>query len=67
MVAVPIVGAPGTLAVVILLEAALEGPVPAPFTAVTEKVKVVLVDRPVILIGDVALEPVNPPVEDVAM
>jgi hypothetical protein len=34
-VAVPIVGAPGTLAVVTLFDAALAGPVPAPFVART--------------------------------
>jgi hypothetical protein len=37
-VAVPIVGAPGTLAVVTLFDAALFVPVPAPFVAVTENV-----------------------------
>jgi small neutral amino acid transporter SnatA (MarC family) len=37
-VAVPIVGAPGTFAVVILFDAALFVPVPAPFVAVTENV-----------------------------
>jgi hypothetical protein len=37
-VAVPIVGAPGTPAVVTLFDAALDGPVPAPFVANTENV-----------------------------
>jgi hypothetical protein len=37
-VAVPIVGALGTFNVVILLDAALEGPVPAPLVAATENV-----------------------------
>jgi hypothetical protein len=34
-VAVPIVGAPGKVAVVMLFDAALDGPVPAPFIAIT--------------------------------
>jgi hypothetical protein len=34
-VAVPIVGAPGTLAVVMLFDAALDDPVPAPLIALT--------------------------------
>jgi hypothetical protein len=38
IVAVPIVGAPGTFAVVMLFDAALFVPVPAPFVAVTENV-----------------------------
>jgi hypothetical protein len=38
ILAVPIVGAPGTLAVVTLLDAELDAPVPAPFVAVTENV-----------------------------
>ena len=56
-VAVPIVGAPGTLAVVTLLEAALWPPVPAPFVAVTENVYDVFAAKPVTLIGEVALVP----------
>jgi hypothetical protein len=38
ILAVPIVGAPGTVAVVMLFDCALDGPVPAPFIATTENV-----------------------------
>jgi hypothetical protein len=65
-VAIPIVGAPGISAVVILLETALGALVPAPFVAVTEKVNDVLAVKPVTLIGDVALVAVNPPAVEVA-
>jgi hypothetical protein len=56
-VAVPIVGAPGTLAVVMLFEATLDAPIPAPFVACTENVYEVPPAKPVTLIGDVALVP----------
>jgi hypothetical protein len=45
-VAVPIVGAPGTLADVTLLEAALGALVPAEFVAVTVNVYAVLAAKP---------------------
>jgi hypothetical protein len=45
-VAVPIVGAPGTVAVVTLLEAALGALVPAEFVAVTVNVYAVLAVKP---------------------
>jgi hypothetical protein len=45
-VAVPIVGAPGTLADVTLLEAALAGPVPIILVAVTVNVYAVLAAKP---------------------
>jgi hypothetical protein len=49
-----------------LFDTSLGGLVPAPFVAVTEKVKVVFAVRPVILIGDVALVAVKPPEVEVA-
>jgi hypothetical protein len=66
-VAVPIVGAPGAAAVVMLLDAALELPVPAPFIAATEKVYAVFDVKPVILIGEVELVPVILPGDEVAI
>jgi hypothetical protein len=45
-VAVPIVGAPGTLAVVTLFDAALAGPVPITLVAVTVNVYAVLAANP---------------------
>lgn len=65
--AVPIVGAPGTLAVVTLFDAALWPPVPAPLMACTWNVYDVFADKPVTLIGDDALVPVMLPGFDVAM
>lgn len=65
-VAVPIVGAPGTLAVDTLFDAALEPPDPAPLVAVTVNVYVVFADKPVTLTGDVVFEAVIPPGEEVA-
>ena len=50
-VAVPIVGAPGTVAGVTLLEAADAGPVPIALVAVTVKVYTVPFVRPVTVIG----------------
>jgi hypothetical protein len=66
-VAVPIVGAVGTFAVVILLEAALDVPVPTELVALTEKVYDVFADRPVTLIGEEEPVPVIPPGLDVAV
>jgi hypothetical protein len=57
IVAVPIVGAEGVVAVVTLLDAALFAPIPAPFVACTENVYDVFAAKPVTLIGDVALVP----------
>jgi hypothetical protein len=65
-VAVPIVGAPGTEAVVILFDTALAPPVPAPLVAVTVNVYAVFAVKPVTLIGDVALVAVIPSGEEVA-
>jgi hypothetical protein len=50
-VAVPIVGAPGTVAGVTLLDAADAGPVPIALVAVTVKVYVVPFVKPVTVIG----------------
>ena len=66
-VAVPIVGAPGTLAVVTLFDAALWPPVPAPLTARTSYVYAVLADKPGTLIGDDALVPSTLPGVDIAI
>ena len=49
-VAVPIVGAPGTVAGVTLLEAADAAPVPTPLVAVTVKVYAVPLVKPVTVI-----------------
>jgi hypothetical protein len=65
-VAVPIVGAPGVVAGVTLLDADEAGPVPAAFVAVTVKVYAVPFVRPVTVHGEVAQVPVCPP-EDVAV
>ena len=51
-VAVPIVGAPGTVAGVTLFDAAEAAPVPTAFVAVTVKVYAVPLVRPVTTIGD---------------
>jgi len=66
-VAVPIVGAPGTLAVVMLFDAALAAPVPAPLTARTWNVYDVFADKPGTLIGDDALVPSTLPGVDTAI
>src|SRR5688572_9238134 len=68
-VAVPMVGAPGTVAGVTLLDAADAAPVPIAFVAVTVKVYAVPLARPVTVIevhGAVQV-PVNAPGEDVAV
>jgi hypothetical protein len=67
IVAVPIVGAPGTVNGVALLLAALAEPVPTEFVAVTVNVYAVPLDNPDTLIGDVALVPVIPLGLDVAV
>jgi hypothetical protein len=66
-VAVPIVGAPGVVAVVTVFDAALSAPVPAPLIAWTWNVYDVFAVKPVTLIGDDALVPVILPGFDVAM
>lgn len=65
-VAVPIVGAPGTEAVVTLFDDVLAPPVPAPLVAVTANVYAVLWASPVMLIGDAPV-PVKPPGVEVAV
>ena len=60
-VAVPIVGAPGTVAGVTLFEAAEAAPVPALFVAVTVNVYAVPFDRPVTVIGEATPLAVSPP------
>ena len=60
-VAVPMVGAPGTVAGVTLLDAADAAPVPALLVAVTVKVYAVPLLRPLTTTGEVAPLPVNPP------
>jgi hypothetical protein len=65
-VAVPIVGAPGTVAGVTLLEAEEAGPVPTAFVAVTVNVYAVPLVSPVTVQGDEAHVPVWPP-EEVAV
>jgi hypothetical protein len=62
-VALPIVGASGTVAGVTLLEAADAGPVPIAFVAVTVNVYAVPFARPVTVQGEVAHVPVCPPDE----
>jgi hypothetical protein len=65
-VAVPMVGAPGTVAGVTLFDAADAGPVPTPLVAVTVNVYAVPLARPATVQGEVAHVPVCPP-EDVAV
>ena len=60
-VAVPLVGAPGTVAGVTLFEAADAAPVPALLVAVTVKVYAVPLVKPPTTTGEVAPLPVNPP------
>jgi hypothetical protein len=60
-VAVPIVGAPGTVAGVTLLEAAEDEPVPTPLVAVTVKVYGVPLVNPLTMRGLAPPETVWPP------
>jgi hypothetical protein len=60
-VAVPMVGACGTVVAVMLLDAAEAAPVPRELVAVTVNVYEVLDARPVTVTGDDAPVPVNPP------
>ncbi len=62
-VAVPMVGAPGTVAGVTELDAAEAAPVPTPLVAVTVKVYAVPLVRPLTVIGLVVPVPVKPPGE----
>jgi hypothetical protein len=66
-VAVPIVGAPGTVAGVTEFDAADAVLVPAEFVAVTVKVYAVPLLRPETVIGDAAPVPVSPPGEEVTV
>ena len=68
-VAVPMVGAPGTVAGVTLLEAADAGPAPTAFVAVTVNVYAVPLARPVTVmeVQGAVQEAVMPPGEDVAV
>lgn len=66
-VAVPIVGAPGVVHVVTLLDADEADDVPIAFVAVTVNVYEVLLDKPLTDIGDEAPVPVMPPGLDVAV
>jgi hypothetical protein len=68
--AVPIVGAPGTVAPtegVTLFEAAEAALEPIALIATTVKVYAVPLVRPVTVIGEPVLVPVSPPGEDVAL
>jgi hypothetical protein len=65
-VAVPMVGAPGTVAGVTLFEAADAGPVPTELVAVTVNVYAVPLARPATVQAEVAHVPVCPP-EEVAV
>jgi hypothetical protein len=65
-VAVPMVGAPGTVAGVTLFEAADAGPVPTELVAVTVNVYAVPLARPATVHGEAAHVPVWPP-EEVAV
>jgi hypothetical protein len=66
-VAVPIVGAPGTVAGVTEFDAPEAAPVPALFVAVTVKVYPVPFASPLTVIGDALPVPVNPPGLDVTV
>jgi hypothetical protein len=66
-VAVPMVGAPGTVAGVTLLEAAEAAPVPTPLVAVTVKVYGVPLLSPLTVRGLPAPLPVTPPGVDVTV
>jgi hypothetical protein len=66
-VAVPTVGAPGTVATVTGFDAADAGPVPTAFVAVTVKVYAVPLVRPETTMGEELPVPVNPPGEEVTV
>ncbi len=66
-VAVPMVGACGTVVAVILLDAAEAGLVPTALVAVTVNVYAVPEARPVTVNGDEAPDAVNPPALDVTV
>jgi hypothetical protein len=66
-VAVPIVGACGTVVAVTLFDAEDAGPVPIALVAVTVNVYEVLDCKPVTVIGDEAPVPVKPPGLDVTV
>jgi len=66
-VAVPIVGAPGTVAGVTLLDATDTAPVPTPFVAVTVKVYGVPLVNPLTVRGLLPPLPVTPPGVDVTV
>jgi hypothetical protein len=60
-VAVPTVGAPGALAAVTEFEGVDAAPVPTAFVAVTEKVYIVPLVRPVTMMGEEVPVAVTPP------
>jgi hypothetical protein len=66
-VAVPTVGAPGTVAAVTEFEAADAALVPAAFVAVTVKVYAVPFVRPITVIGEEVPAPVSPPGDEVTV
>jgi hypothetical protein len=66
-VAVPMVGAPGTVDGVTLFEAPDAAPLPTALRAVTAKVYACPFVRPLTVTGDVAEVPVRPPGLDVAV
>ena len=66
-VAAPIVGAPGTVAGVTLLEAADAAPAPSPLVAVTVKVYSVPLVSPLTVRGLLAPVAVSPPGPDVTV
>jgi hypothetical protein len=61
------VGAPGALAAVTEFEGAEPAPVPTAFVAVTEKVYIVPLVRPVTTIGEDVPVAVTPPGDDVTV
>ena len=66
-VAVPIVGAPGTVAGVTLFDGAEASPVPTAFVAVTVNVYAVPLVRPVTVMGEAVPLALMPPGEEVAV
>ncbi len=66
-VAVPTVGAPGTVATVTEFDAADAGPVPTALVAVTVKVYAVPLVRPETTMGEELPVPVNPPGDEVTV
>jgi hypothetical protein len=66
-VAAPIVGAPGTVQVVIEFDAELAALVPIAFVAVTVKVYEFPEVKPLTVIGDIEPVPVKPPLLDVTV